>query len=73
MTDQFQQLHQRAQERWQQLTAGDRPWIRIGSAICGNAAGAQEVKAAIQQELEHLGLQRRSARWGAWACATPNP
>ena len=73
MTDQFQQLHQRAQERWQQLTAGDRPWIRIGSAICGNAAGAQEVKAAIQQELEHLGLQAQVSEVGCLGLCYAEP
>ena len=36
----FTELRQRADEHWQGLVAGDRPWIRVGTAMCGHAAGA---------------------------------
>ena len=51
MTEAFQKLKSKAQERWQELTQGEKPWIRVGTAICGQAAGAPEVVEAIRNEL----------------------
>ncbi len=39
----FEQISQQAGARWQALTAGARPWIRVGYAISGQAAGADAV------------------------------
>ena len=48
----YQEIKTIADERWQRLTAGERPWIRVGTAMCGHAAGAYEVIDALKAELE---------------------
>ena len=53
----YTELRQRADEHWQGLVAGDRPWIRVGTAMCGHAAGAVEVLDAIRNELEARGVE----------------
>ena len=52
----FEELLQEAQRRLQELEAGDRPWIRIGTAVCGEAAGASSVVEAFRAELERRGI-----------------
>ena len=47
----YSDLKEQADGRWQELTAGDRPWIRVGTAMCGNAAGAHDVIDALKSEL----------------------
>ena len=46
----YTELRQRADEHWQGLVAGERPWIRVGTAMCGHAAGAVEVLDALRNE-----------------------
>ena len=53
----YTELSQRADEHWQGLVAGDRPWIRVGTAMCGHAAGAAEVLEALRNELEARGVE----------------
>ena len=53
----YTELRQRADEHWQGLVAGERPWIRVGTAMCGHAAGAAEVLYAIRNELEARGVE----------------
>ena len=48
----YQEIKSTADDRWQRLTAGERPWIRIGTAMCGHAAGAYDVIDALKAELE---------------------
>ena len=57
MAKPFEQLKAQAQERWQELNAADRPWIRVGTALCGKAAGAPEVLASLTAELGQRGIQ----------------
>lgn len=52
----YQELKSQADERWQELTNGDMPWIRVGTALCGHAAGAFQVLDAIRAELDKRGL-----------------
>ena len=52
----YEELKARADGRWRELTEGDKPWIRIGSAMCGHAAGAFDVRDAIKSELESRGI-----------------
>ena len=40
-----------AQRRWHDLTAGDRPWIRVGTGLAGEAAGGFEVVGAVNAAL----------------------
>ena len=53
----YTELRQRADEHWQGLVAGERPWIRVGTAMCGHAAGAAAVLDAIRNELEARGVE----------------
>ncbi len=48
----FQDIQAEAQRRWQAITAGDRPWIRVGTALCGKAAGCDPVLEALRDSLE---------------------
>ena len=41
-----------ARRRWEALIAGDRPWIRVGTGLAGEAAGGFEVVAAVKAALE---------------------
>ena len=47
----FSELQAAAAERWERLVSGDRPWIRVGTAMCGHAAGGFEVIEALEAEL----------------------
>ena len=40
-----------AQRRWNELTAGDLPWIRVGTGLAGEAAGGFEVVSAVNAAL----------------------
>ena len=48
----YEEIRETADERWQTLTAGSEPWIRIGTAMCGHSAGAYDVIDALRAELE---------------------
>ncbi len=52
MPDDFQQIKAQADARWASLTSGDVPHIRVGTALCGKAAGALQVIGDIRRELE---------------------
>ena len=52
----YEELLQEAHSRLQELEAGEKPWIRVGAAVCGEAAGASETLAAIHAELDRLGV-----------------
>ena len=47
----YQDLRSEADRRWQSLESGEKPWIRVGTAMCGHAAGAFQVVDAIRTEL----------------------
>ena len=53
----YEDLKARADARWQELTAGERPWIRVGTELNGQAAGALEVVAALRSELDKQGIE----------------
>ena len=52
----YQELRAEADRRWLALASGDRPWIRVGTAMCGHAVGAFEVVDALEAELARLGI-----------------
>ncbi len=64
MAASFHEIVVEAQTRWQELTVGDRPWIRIGSALCGKAAGCDSVTAAILGALEVHGVRANVSQVG---------
>ena len=55
----YNELKSQADEHWSQLTNGDEPWIRIGTAMCGHAAGAYGVLDTVTSELERLAVKAR--------------
>jgi NADH-quinone oxidoreductase subunit F len=52
----FEELFKEATRRFQELEAGEKPWVRIGTAVCGEAAGASSVVEAFRAELEKRGI-----------------
>ena len=52
MPPSFEYIKTRSLERWEGLTQGDTPWIRVGTALCGKAAGADQVISALEENLE---------------------
>ena len=53
----YEDLKAKADARWQELTAGERPWIRVGTELNGQAAGALEVVEALRSELDARGIE----------------
>ena len=43
----FTEMRERADLEWSSLVSGSKPWIRVGTAMCGRAAGAFEVVEAV--------------------------
>ena len=64
MPSSFLEVGIEAEDRWRQLIAGERPWIRIGTALCGEAAGAFEVAMAVESELKKQGVSAEVSRVG---------
>ena len=52
----YEELRARADSHWQGLVAGNRAWVRVGTAMCGHAAGAFEVRDALAAELARQGI-----------------
>ena len=69
----YQLLQAQADQRWQALTAGDRPWIRVGTAMCGHAAGANEVVEALRAELDKRGFEVRMSEVGCLGICYAGP
>ncbi len=55
----YKELRAVADERWERLTRGRRPWIRVGTAMCGHAAGAFDTLRALREALESRGIDAR--------------
>ena len=73
MAPSFQETEAEAQKRWQALTGEDRPWIRIGSALCGKAAGCDAVVTAIEGALERHGLAANVSQVGCLGLCFAEP
>ena len=73
MASSFLEIGLEAGKRWQELTAGERPWIRIGTALCGEAAGAFEVAAAVEVALESQGVSATVSRVGCLGLCFAEP
>ena len=57
MSRSFEDIQAEAGRRWQALTGGQVPWIRVGSALCGKAAGADRVIELIREELRRHNVE----------------
>ncbi len=73
MATSFPELQQEADARWQALNAGDRPWVRIGSAMCGQAAGADEVFEALTDALQANKIDASASRVGCLGLCFAEP
>ena len=73
MPSSFLEVGIEAEERWRQLIAGERPWIRIGTALCGEAAGAFEVAMAVESELKKQGVSAEVSRVGCLGLCFAEP
>jgi len=73
MASSFLEIGLEAAKRWQELTAGDRPWIRISTALCGEAAGAFEVADAVEAALESQGVSATVSRVGCLGLCFAEP
>ncbi len=64
MAGNFKDISAEAGDRWQRLTAGEAPWVRIGSALCGQAAGCDAVVEAVDDALSATGAVAQVSRVG---------
>ena len=69
----FEETTQLAAERWRELTAGGQPWIRVGTALCGQAAGSSQVIAALQKSLSKHGVAARISEVGCLGLCFAEP
>ncbi|HEU0022392.1 MAG TPA: NADH-ubiquinone oxidoreductase-F iron-sulfur binding region domain-containing protein [Dehalococcoidia bacterium] len=60
----FADLVAEADRRWKSLTDGETPWIRVGAALCGKAAGCDAVLAALESSLQRHGVAARISEVG---------
>ena len=73
MARSFEDIKTEANHRWQSLTSGDVPWIRVGTALCGKAAGADQVLSAIRAELERHNIQATVSEVGCLGLCHSEP
>ena len=52
MPPSFEEIREQGIDRWRGLTQGRVPWVRIGTALCGKAAGADAVVASIVERMD---------------------
>ena len=58
----FEQLEAEASRRWEK--EAQRPWLRVGTALCGQAAGASAVIGALREALESQTVDARLSEVG---------
>ncbi len=69
----FEEIRAEAQRRWQELSCGGRPWVRVGSAMCGKAAGCDAVVASLEASLEESRLSARVSQVGCLGLCFAEP
>ena len=69
----FSAILAEAQRRWQALTAGDRPWIRVGTGLAGEAAGGFEVVSAVKAALTRQGTPANVSEVGTLGLCFAEP
>ena len=72
-TADFDTILAEAQRRWQDLTNGDRPWIRIGTGLAGEAAGGVEVVAATKRALADQNVEANVSEVGTLGLCFAEP
>ncbi len=69
----FEEIAAESQQRWEELTAGGQPWIRIGTALCGKAAGCDDVIEAIEAALQQNGVAAQVSQVGCLGLCFAEP
>ena len=69
----FEEIAAESQQRWEELTAGGQPWIRVGTALCGKAAGCDAVIASIEAALEQNGVAAQLSQVGCLGLCFAEP
>ena len=69
----FEDITGEAERRWRALTAGDSPWIRIGTAICGKAAGCDAALEAVGASLQRHGVEAQVSQVGCLGLCYAEP
>ena len=64
MSSRFEEISLEAEQRWRRLTAGEAAWVRIGSALCGQAAGCNDVIQVVEEALAQHGAAATVSRVG---------
>ena len=73
MAGSFEEIQAEAVRRWESLMGGEVPWIRIGTALCGKAAGADQVIDAIHDELQRHNIQANVSEVGCLGVCYAEP
>ena len=77
MPNSFLEVGLEAGRRWQELNSGERPWIRIGTALCGEAAGAfgimRNLSALLRDTASHGRTPKASKTWSWMVRRAPSP
>ena len=53
----YQEIASKAKTEWDEMTNGRVPLIRIGTAMCGHAAGAFRVLETLKEYMETKGIE----------------
>lgn len=69
----FEELQERALEKWKDIEERSVPLIRVGAATCGLAAGAGEAIEAIEEEVKKLNLEVKIIKVGCIGCCYAEP
>ncbi len=69
----FDTILAEANRRWQDLTNGDRPWIRIGTGLAGEAAGGFEVVSAVKNALQQGNISANVSEVGTLGMCFAEP
>ena len=60
----FDEIYSKSKSYYQEIASGNKPWIRIGTAVCGEAAGSKEVVDRIKSDLSSLGIDANVSEVG---------
>ncbi|MBI2872649.1 MAG: SLBB domain-containing protein [Chloroflexi bacterium] len=71
MTEAFAVLQRKAQERWRELNS--HPWVRVGTALCGQAAGALDTLEALRAELTRQRVEATVSQVGCLGLCYAEP
>ncbi len=72
-TNTFEVLESVAKQRWEDLNSGSKPWIRIGTALCGEAAGSKNLLPRIQNILDALKIDANVSEVGCLGLCFAEP